>query len=219
MTRDQGEAILAELKRIRELLEKPEAIKVSDVALARENVQMSIGDKWHVIGKDDAPVTLVEFTDYQCSFCRSFHTEAFAELKKNYIDTGKVRFVSRDMPLPFHPYSMKAAEATRCAGDQGKYWEMRDVLIKNSASLNDETIAKLAKALPIKMDDFSSCLASGRYKDDIQKDSSVAATLQILATPTFVLAKSGKDTLSGVKIVGALPYSQFQAAIDQMMKN
>jgi len=161
----------------------------------------------------------VEFADYQCPFCRKFQSDTFVELKKNYIDTGKVRFVSRDLPLDFHPYSMKAAEASRCAGDQGKYWEMRDALITNSASLSDDMISKSAETLAIRMDDFRSCVTSDRYKAEIQKDSTEAASLQISGTPSFVLAKTTKDKLDGVKIVGALPYSQFQSAIEQMLKN
>jgi len=77
---------------------------------------MKVGDGWYAIGRDDAPVTLVEFSDYQCPFCRKFQTDGFVQLKKNYIDTGKVRFVSRDLPLDFHDNAPRAAEAARCAG-------------------------------------------------------------------------------------------------------
>jgi protein-disulfide isomerase len=183
ITKEQADAIVGELKQIRQLLEKQQ------VQLARavvpqpgaapappEKVQMNIGNGWYAIGRADAPVTLVEFADYQCPFCKKSHTDAYAELKKIYIDTGKVRFVSRDLPLEFHPLALKAAEAVRCAGDQNKYWELRDALYSN------------------------------------------AAQLQISGTPTFVLAKSAKDKLEGVRIVGAQPFSAFQAAIDGLLK-
>lgn len=222
ITSDQADAILSELKQIRQLLEKQQAVRAAAPNLmppTPEKVQMVLGNGWQFMGKDDAPITMVEFADFQCPFCRKFHSEAFAELKKNYIDTGKVRFVSRDLPLDFHAYSMKAAEASRCAGDQGKYWEMREALIRNSGSLNDELISKSAETLAIKMDDFRSCVSSDRHKSEIQKDSTEAATLQISGTPTFVLAKTAKDKLDGVKIVGALPYAQFQSAIEQMLRN
>lgn len=221
MTGIQADAILAELKQIRQLLEKQQAVRAAlpSAPAAPEKVQMSLGNGWHSMGKDDAPVTLVEFADYQCPFCKKFHGDTFAELKKNYIDTGKVRFVSRDLPLDFHAYSMKAAEASRCAGDQGKYWEMRDTLITNSASLSEDLISKSAQTLGLKADEFHSCVTSDRYKADIEKDSNEAATLQISGTPSFVLAKTAKDKLDGVKMVGALPYAQFESAIEQMLKN
>ncbi len=128
-------------------------------------------------------------------------------------------FISLDLPLDFHAFSVKAAEASRCASDQGKYWEMRDALITNSASLSDDLISKLAEMTVIKMDEFQSCISSHRHKDEIQKDATEAAALQIGGTPTFVLAKSSKDKLDGVKLVGALQYAQFKLAIDQLLKN
>ncbi len=88
-------------------------------------VSMPITGDWPSLGKPDAPLTLVEFTDYECPLCRAFHTETFGTLKTRYIDTGKLRFVSRDQPLPeYHPNAMEAAHAARCAGDQGRFWEM-----------------------------------------------------------------------------------------------
>lgn len=130
--------------------------------------------------------------------------------EKNYIETGKVCFISLDLPLDFHPFSVKAAEASRCASDQGKYWEMRDALITNSATLSDDLISKLAETTVIKMDEFQSCISSHRHKVEIQKDATEAAALQIGGTPTFVLAKSSKDKLDGVKLVGALQYAQLR---------
>jgi len=183
-----------------------------------QKVQMSIGDGWYAIGRADAPVTLVEFADYQCPFCKRFHTDAYAELKKNYIDTGKVRFVSRDLPLEFHPFALKAAEAVRCAGDQNKYWELRDALYSNAAPPSEDVIKKASEGLALDAKGFQVCLDSDKYKADVQKDASEAAKLQISGTPTFVLAKSAKDKLDGVRIVGAQPFSAFQAAIEGLLK-
>jgi protein-disulfide isomerase len=183
-----------------------------------EKVQMNVGNGWYAIGRADAPVTLVEFADFQCPFCKKFHTDAYSELKKNYIDTGKVRFVSRDLPLEFHPFALKAAEAARCAGDQQKYWELRDALYSSAAPPNDEVINKAAETLLLDKSAFQSCLGSEKYKADIQRDTTDAAKLQIGGTPTFVLAKSSKDKLDGIRIVGAQPYVAFQAAIESFLK-
>jgi len=225
ITKEQADAIVGELKQIRQLLEKEQvqlaramAPQPAAAPAPPEKVQMSIGNGWNAIGRVDAPVTLVEFADYQCPFCKKFHTDAYAELKKNYIDTGKVRFVSRDLPLEFHPFAMKAAEAARCAGDQNKYWELRDALYSNAAPPSEDVIKKAAETLSLDAKGFQACLDSDKYKADVQKDASEAAKLQISGTPTFVLAKSTKDKLDGVRLVGAQPFASFQAAIDGLLK-
>lgn len=225
ITKEQADAIVSELKQIRQLLEKQQTQLAAAIAprpaaapVPPEKVQMSVGNGWFSIGRADAPVTLVEFADYQCPFCKNFHTNAYAELKKNYIDTGKVRFVSRDLPLEFHPFALKAAEAARCAGDQQKYWELRDALYSNSAPPNDDIIKKAVESLSLDGKAFQSCLDSDKYKADVQKDAIEAASLQISGTPTFVLARSAKDKLDGVRIVGAQPFAAFQTAIEGLLK-
>jgi protein-disulfide isomerase len=176
-----------------------------------------MGNGWYSLGRDDAPLTLVEFSDYQCPFCGRFHTDTFADLKKNYIDTGKIRFVSRDLPLGFHPNALGAAEAARCAGEQGKFWEMRNVMISNSTDLSRDAIMKYAQALPVNMGKFRPCLEGETHKAEVMKDLADATALQISGTPTFVLGKTSKDIMSGMLIVGAQPYSAFDAAIQQML--
>jgi protein-disulfide isomerase len=224
ITKEQADAIVAELKQIRQLLEKQQAqlaraVPPTPAAPAPpEKVQMNVGNGWYAIGRVDAPVTLVEFADFQCPFCKKFHTEAYSELKKNYIDTGKVRFVSRDLPLEFHPFALKAAEAARCAGDQNKYWELRDALYSNAAPPNDEVINKSVETLSLDKSALQSCLASEKYKADVQKDATEAVTLQISGTPTFVLAKTAKDKLDGVRIVGAQPFVTFRTVIEGLLK-
>src|SRR5262249_6919584 len=143
INKEQADAIISELKQIKQLLERQQgqlarltAPQPADTPPQRG--QMSVAEGWYAVGRADAPVTIVEFADYQCPFCKRFHMNTYSELKKNYIDTGKVRFVSRDLPLEFHPYALKAAEAARYAGDQGKYWELRDALYSTSAPPNDK---------------------------------------------------------------------------------
>ena len=224
MNKDQADAILGELKQIRQLLEKEQA-QLAKAAVPQpaapappEKVQMSVGNGWYSIGNADAPVTLVEFADYQCPYCKRFHSDAYAQLKKDYIDTGKVRFVSRDLPLEFHPFALRAAEAVRCAADQGKYWEFRDALFSNADPPNDDVIKKTATTLSLDQNALQSCLTSDKYKADVQKDAAEAATLQISGTPSFVLARSSKDKLDGVRLVGAQPYATFDSAIREMLK-
>lgn len=223
MTKEQADAILVELKQIKQLLEKQQAQRAEGMtpkqaSATEDKVQMSVGSGWHAIGSADAPVTLVEFGDYQCPFCKQFYADAYPELKKNYIDTGKIRFVSRDFPLEFHTHALRAAEAARCAGDQGKYWELHDALYSETAAPDDSVIEKAAEGLSLDVSALQSCIASDKYRSDVQKDAAEAAALQISGTPTFVLAKSAKDKLEGVRIVGVQPFVTFQSAIENLLK-
>src|SRR6266704_1199611 len=111
ISRQQADEILNELRQIRQLLEKQaKAPQPQGEQITRAKVNL---DGFAMLGSKDAPLTMVEFTDYQCPFCQRFHVTSFPDLKKEYIDTGKVRFFSRDMPLDFHANAMRAAEAAR----------------------------------------------------------------------------------------------------------
>jgi protein-disulfide isomerase len=232
ITRDQADAILNELKAIHQLLIAQGPMQVAAPApvpappvVARapandndnDKVQMKIASGWHWMGRDDAPVTMVEFTDYQCPFCRRYHTETFVQLKKNYIDTGKVRFVSRDLPLGFHANAEKAAEAAWCAGEQNKYWELRDAMIDNSSDLSPDAIVKYAQANGLDMASFKACAQSRKYKAEIEKDMADAGAVGISATPSFVIGRITRDALDGDRVVGAVPQSVFETEIQKFM--
>lgn len=225
MTRDQGDAVLKELRQIRQLLEKQQAQLARLLASPPsappppERVQMNVGSGWNALGRADAPVTVVEFADYECPFCKRFHSGTFAELKKKYIDTGKVRWVSRDLPIEIHAHALRAAEAARCAGDQGKYWEMRDALLSDGSPPNDEVIEHSAERLSLDLKVFQSCLDSEKHGGEVQKDAMEAATLHIDGTPTFVVARAARDKLDGVRILGAQALPVFQSAIEPLLKN
>jgi protein-disulfide isomerase len=225
MTHDQADAILNELKAIHQLLVAQAPTKAAAApantapaaAPSTDKVQLKMASGWHWMGRDDAPVTIVEFTDYQCPFCRKYHTETFAQLKKNYIDTGKVRFASRDLPLSIHPYAQKAAEAARCAGEQDKFWELRDAMITNSADLSQDAIIKYAQTNALDIPSFKACAEADRYKAEIQKDMADAGTLGISGTPSFIIGKTTKDAIEGDRVVGALPVSAFENEIQKFM--
>jgi protein-disulfide isomerase len=182
-------------------------------------ISMPVTGDWHALGAASAPLTLVEFTDYECPLCRAFHDETFARLKTKYIETGKLRFVSRDQPLPeHHPHAMDAAHAARCAGDHGKFWEMRDALIAHSDSLSRADILEYAGRLQLDSEEFRSCLAAKKYQAEIDKDIADAVSLNLRGTPTFVLGKPSEKSIDGVVIVGALPFGVFETAIERMLK-
>ena len=224
MTRDQADAILNELKSIHQLLSNPPATRAAAAAPAapapNEHVKMSVGTGWYSMGRDDAPVTMVEFTDYQCPFCRRFETDSFAKLKTEYIDTGKVRFVSRDLPLEFHPNAPGAAVAARCAGEQHKFWEMRDAMMLDTATdLGSESILKYGQKTNLDITAFSACLKEKKFTSAIQKDTADAGALGISGTPSFVIGKTDKQEIAGVRIIGAVPYAVFDSTIKDLLTN
>jgi protein-disulfide isomerase len=111
------------------------------------------------IGSADAPVTLVEFSDYQCPFCKRHATTVMPQLIKDYVDTGKVRFVMRELPIEnLHPRAVAAAEAALCAGDQGKYWEMSEALFNDQKANTDENFQAMAGGLELDVPAFTECM-------------------------------------------------------------
>lgn len=158
---------------------------------------------------------MVEFTDYQCPFCRQFETATFGEIRKKYIDTGKLRFISLNMPLDIHPNALQAAEAVLCAGDQGEFWTMRDAL-RTASKLTQGDLLNYAQALHLKMSEFGSCLESGKHKADIQKDIQKATWLGMNGTPSFLVGKTTPDGVDGYIIVGAQPFAAFDAKLKEI---
>ena len=143
--------------------------------------------KQNLLESCDSPVVIVEYTDYQCTFCNRFHTGAYPEIRKNFIDTGKVRFIKRDLAQDFHPNALKAAQAARCAGDQGKYREMHDLLSANPNSLGSEAYAKYAREIGLDAGTIKACIESDKHLAEIRGSGQGAATIGITGTPSFVV--------------------------------
>ena len=208
ITRQQANQILEELRNIRQLLEKQgnaAAPKPSEPPKAKLNMTGA-----EMLGSKNAPLTMVEFTDYQCPFCQRFHTTVFSEIKKNYIDTGKVRFYSRDMPLDsMHPNAIRAAQAARCASEQGQFWALRDIMGANPNKLDMESLVADAAGLKMDTAKFRACVESDKYKQAIQSDVLEAMKIGADGTPTFVIGKSTADGVDGEVLVGAMPYEIF----------
>jgi protein-disulfide isomerase len=217
MTKDQGDAILKELQEIKQLLANPKQQQIQAAPDSPQFLSVKVDTKY-VLGNSDATLMLVAFTDFQCPYCVRFETETFPELKKNYIDTGKLRFILRDLPLDFHPFALKAAQSVRCAGEQGKYWEMKDQLFKNQSKIDLDSLAGYAKDLSLNVDSFKTCMAEDKYLKEIKDAAKYAQSLGIAGTPTFVLGKSMGDSVNGQVIVGAQPTAVFDAAIKELMK-
>ena len=174
-----------------------------------------------VMGNKDAKVTMVEFTDYQCPFCGRAFRQTFPPVVAEYVKTGKVRYILHDYPLQqLHPNAFKAAEAARCAGDQGKYWEMHDRLFGNQKALDEKGLLASAQALGLDSKQFQSCLDTSKYKAEIQSEIQQGKKLGVTGTPTFFFGLTGTDPnkiTATKKIGGAYPYTAFKKAIDDIL--
>lgn len=172
------------------------------------------------LGRADAPVTVVEFSDFQCPYCRRHVNVTLPELKKDYVATGKVRYVFRDLPIDsIHPHARKAAEAAHCAGEQGRYWEMHDVLFQQQRQLAAGYLKTHAAALGLDRVAFDACLDEGKQAKAIRDDEVAARSIGVTATPTFFIGRTRPDgTIDGVRIVGAQPIAAFRKAIDALLE-
>ena len=157
------------------------------------------------LGPDDAEIVIVEFSDYQCPFCRRFHDETYQQLLDAY--PGQIRFVYRNLPLTsIHPSAMPAAIASLCANDQNKYWEFHEKLF-SSETLDEATYIQYATDLGLDVETFTACLTSGSHDEFIQQDMNFSLDLGVQSTPTFFV--------NGLAIVGAQPLVNFQQIIDK----
>jgi protein-disulfide isomerase len=163
------------------------------------------------LGDENAPVVVVSFEDYQCPFCKRAFDDTFPQLKSEYIDTGKVKFVYRDYPLSFHPDAQKSAEAAECAGDQDKYWEMHDLIFNNQQSLSVDNLKGYASQLGLDSTTFDGCLDSREKTSEVQNDFSEGQSYGVTGTPTYFI--------NGNKLVGAQHYSAFKTLIDQELNS
>src|ERR1019366_7680297 len=216
MTQQQGDEILQELRQIRQLLEKQAKPASAPQEEAPTRAKLSDLTGVSMLGSKSAPITIVEYTDYQCPYCQHFHVTAFAEIKKAYIDTGKVRFFSKDMPLDFHHTAMRAAMAARCAGEQGKFWELRDTMGANPNSLDIEHIVGFAASLKMDTGALRACIDSGKYKEPVQTDVLEAMKIGANGTPTFIVGKSVGNGVDGELVVGAMPFQMFDAKLKEL---
>jgi len=184
-------------------------------------VRVSLDDD-PVKGDPDAPVTIIEFSDFQCPFCSRFFQQTLPLIEENYIETGKVKLVYRDLPLAsIHPNAIPSHIAAECADEQGKFWEYHDALFERQSQWNRLGLDELKNVFKQYADDleldaasYDSCLDSSDIVDEINEDLNDARTLGATGTPTFFI---GTEKDGFVKITGAQPYMVFQASIDELL--
>lgn len=208
ITAQQADRIISELTQIRTVLTRSGAGAVPSV-VPKGPVKVDLTGV-QSFGSADAPVTIVEFTDYQCPYCNRFYTDVFAKVKHEFVDSGKVKFFSRDLPLDIHPNAMQAAQAGRCAAEQGHFWQMRDQMSANPTKLEMIDLMTYAEKSGLDVSTFRACLDSDKYKPLIEQDIATAASIGVTGTPAFVIGKSSSDSVAGELVLGALPYAKAQ---------
>jgi len=200
--------------------------KAYEEAVARQQAEQATPTKVEgdftadgaVLGEADAPVTIVEFSDFQCPYCRVFFNEAYKEIKKNYVDTGKVKIVFRNLPLSFHPDAYNAAMAAECARDQdgdAAFFTMHDKIFGGQSGngtnpIPIETLSKYADEMKLDSAAFSKCIEDKKFADEISADQKAASSAGIDGTPAFII--------NGTVVSGARPFSYFQVIIDKELE-
>ncbi|MBI5393252.1 DsbA family protein [Candidatus Woesearchaeota archaeon] len=159
-----------------------------------------------VKGDKNAKLTIIEFSDFQCPFCGKFFNEAYKKIDAEYIKTGKVKLVFRDFPLSFHENAHVAAQAAECADDQGKFWEMHDKIFENQHAITVSDLKKYAGDLKLDQQKFDSCVDTGKYKAEVDKDIDDGSKAGVSGTPSFFI--------NGQSLSGALPFDEFKKIID-----
>ena len=175
-----------------------------------------------VIGDPNAPITIIEFSDFECPFCERFSTQTLPAIQEEYIDKGLVKLVYRDFPLQnIHPNAVITALAAECADDQGAFKEMHDTLFATRSEWSKvdsqgivEVLVKYADAIEIDTDEFETCVVTGEHVDDIRKDIEDGRAYGVSGTPGFYV---GNDEIGYVQITGAQPFESFKRVIDAQL--
>lgn len=179
-----------------------------------------------VLGDKNAPLTLIEFSDFECPFCKRSFDQVLPELKKNYIDTGKLKLVYRDFPLSFHANAHKEAEAAECARSQSNdatFFKFHDQIFtqttSNGTGLALSQLPVIAQSLGLNAGQFKQCFDSGKFRNEVDKDIADGIAAGVSGTPSWFIGPSSKDgVINGTLVVGAQPFSAFQAVIDEQLK-
>ena len=175
-----------------------------------------------VMGDPDAPITIIEFSDFQCPFCARFDSQTLPLIFEEYIDQGKVKLVFRDFPIQsIHPNAVPASVAAECANDQGKFKDMHDILFDNQNEWNRQETAnalslfsQYATEIQLEQETFDSCLTSGKHIEEIKKDLQDGQEYGVTGTPGFFI---GNDEIGYVQLKGAQPFESFKKVIDAQL--
>lgn len=217
--RSEQNALRAEISNIRDILSRLPSKAAPIVAANFKPDGSEKNDPFK--GSADAEILLMAFSDYQCKPCRDFVEQTLPKLMVDFIEPGKVKYVLRDYPLPSNSHALRAAALAHCAGEQGRYWQMHDALIKNSEAVDKGNWSSLYRAAPdLDSDKLERCSASSRYEDEINKDIQAAKELGAKGAPGFFIGKrQSGGSFRGVFVRGAQPFAVFASQIEHLQQN
>ncbi|MEE8387016.1 MAG: thioredoxin domain-containing protein [Acidiferrobacterales bacterium] len=223
----------SDLERI-ERLKQENALLKRQISLMRRQLQLTASQRQSIIrprvsvvrfgtnpvsGNADATVALIEFSDYFCPYCRRFHGSTLEVIRKNYIDKGKLLYIYRDYPRGMAKKAVDAAIAVNCAGQQGAYWKMQEILYRYSPAINRAFYKSTAIKLGLDAQKYEACLHSDQQRSAVKRDFTYGRSLGIRGTPTFYVGPvMGNKITAATTIVGAQPYSKFSQAIERLLR-
>ncbi len=181
-------------------------------APSQVNVKAFDPEEDYYKGDIDAPITIYEYSDYECPFCGRFYQQTLPSIQQEWIDSGKAKLVMRDFPLSFHPQAQPAAEATECAGEQDPdaFWEMHDVIFENQQALSAAAYSQWAADIGLDVAAFDECMESGKYRAEAQEDMQSGQAAGVRGTPGFVIEGPGGTQL----VSGAQPFAAFETTLN-----
>jgi protein-disulfide isomerase len=204
---------------------RPPCVDSVDRVAATERGGASISMRVNIQGEPfrgsaEAPIAIIEYGDYQCSFCGRFKQDVLPQIEAEYVEAATLKYIYRDLPLVSHQYALPAARAAYCAKEQGKFWEMHDRIYALKQSFSEADLAEQARALGLRMDDFQACAEDKRSKDEILRVAGNARMLQIEVTPTFLIGRvaAGGDRVDvSAIVVGAKAIADYKGALDPLI--
>ncbi|HUG53158.1 MAG TPA: thioredoxin domain-containing protein [Vicinamibacteria bacterium] len=211
-------ALRGEMSQLRQAIATMRAAAPGPPAPPPAPARVSLDDA-AALGSADAPVAIVEFSEYQCPFCKRFHEQTLPRIKERYIDTGKVRYVFRDFPLgSIHPQARAAAVAANCAGKQGSYWQMHDLLFTNQARLGPPLYDELARTLKLDVEKYQACREAADSAKEVDDDLAYGGSIGVQGTPHFFIGRLKDGHLVDVRrLSGAQPLPAFTKVIDELL--
>jgi protein-disulfide isomerase len=212
-------AVQRDVQDIKNLLQSLRQPQPPPSPVTPESMEMSLNNA-HARGGAGARVVLVEFSDFQCPFCGRHAKQTLPQIERDYVATGKVLYVMRNLPLEqIHPDAFRAASAAECAGDQGKYWQMHEKLFGHQQALGAADLTRYAQESGVEPKAFQQCMDANRHEAKIRQDLTEALNAGVNSTPTFFLgfAEGGGKVKIVRRVSGAHPYPVFKAAIDGLL--
>ena len=203
----------------RALAEASVAAAASGAGLPPPATRIALDSKDSVLGNPAAQVAVVEFSDFQCPYCGRFQQDTFAQLKKTYVDSGKIQYVFRDFPLVLHDHARSAAIAAHCAARQNTYWKMHDALFLQQARLGADLYKELAAGFQLDSPAFAACLNDPAAAAEVDRDLAYGQSVGVRGTPSFFVGRIEKGQVVDAKAIsGAKPFTVFAQAIDSLLK-